>query len=329
MALETPRPQVRISKVASRYLLFDIDDVMYLRRNHNICSPNVGTIPQNPSQSIFMGLPIELMAEEAQVLVAKQVAYVVDDAAFHLAQVPLIDDASRKTHLQTMDTEVKKANLAWIEIQASKKPKNIQRVKKDRKKKPAADILDIPSEVANSDETAGSSGVAEDTSLELFASEPTASPKKEAHKPADSYQRWHATLTTSNTLLPSSPDKAPIVPVDVLLPQYPLYAHLQDKGFYMMPGIRFGCDYNVYPGDPLRFHSHFQAKAYGWEEPIPILDLVGAGRLGNATKKSVLIGGEVPKCETEGYGENKDDGVKEESSIIPPVRVFSIEWAHM
>jgi tRNA-splicing endonuclease subunit Sen34 len=80
-----------------------------------------------------------------------------------------------------------------------------------------------------------------------------------------------------------------------------------------MPGLRFGGDYNVYPGDPLRFHSHFIATGYEWDQEIPVLDLIGGGRLGTAVKKGFMIGAEDPEYESEG----------------DKVRTFCIEWAGM
>ena len=80
-----------------------------------------------------------------------------------------------------------------------------------------------------------------------------------------------------------------------------------------MPGLRFGCHYNVYPGDPLRYHSHFAATGMGWDQEFDLLDVVGGGRLGTGTKKAYMIGGEDVGART--LGETK------------PVRAFSIEWA--
>jgi tRNA-splicing endonuclease subunit Sen34 len=81
-----------------------------------------------------------------------------------------------------------------------------------------------------------------------------------------------------------------------------------------MPGLRFGCDYNVYPGDPLRFHSHFSATSYGWDEEFSMIDLIGGGRLGTRVKKGFLIGG-------------KDADAEPDADAA--VRAFSIEWGGM
>ncbi len=72
----------------------------------------------------------------------------------------------------------------------------------------------------------------------------------------------------------------------------------------------------AYPGDPLRFHSHFVAQGLGWDEEIPIIDIVGGGRLGTGVKKAWVFGGK-----TEESGEGKKE--KEQGD---GVRVFCVEW---
>jgi tRNA-splicing endonuclease subunit Sen34 len=97
-----------------------------------------------------------------------------------------------------------------------------------------------------------------------------------------------------------------------------------------MPGLRFGCHYNSYPGDPLRYHSHFAATGLGWDDEFDLLDVVGGGRLATGTKKAYMIGGEdadvVRKKRTDGEAAGLfSDGSKEDGGR--EVRAFSIEWA--
>jgi tRNA-splicing endonuclease subunit Sen34 len=93
------------------------------------------------------------------------------------------------------------------------------------------------------------------------------------------------------------------------VPEAPLARFLQAGGYHMTPGLRFGSRYSVYPGDPLRFHAHFMANQYAWDEPIPVMEIVQGGRLATAVKKAFLVGGEDPSTKE--------------------VRTFSIEWASM
>ncbi|KAI0023010.1 tRNA intron endonuclease [Xylariomycetidae sp. FL0641] len=317
MASSTDAPLVRISKIAGRYLVFDIDDVMYLRRNHNICSVYVGTIPQNPQQNVFMGLPVELMPEEAQVLVNKKVACIVDDATFHPARLASMDDATRRTYLQSLKDEGRRAHMAAIaEKEELFKAKTKQLKAKKKNKQPQRDpSTDMPKDEPDD----------EDTSLfdaSPLNQNPIHPPKTEAE-----VEPFAVTHTTSSSLLPdSSSPSTDAAPLENLPASYPLYAHLQDKGYYMMPGLRFGCHYNVYPGDPLRFHSHFQATHVAWDQEINMLDIVGGGRLGTNVKKGYLLGGAVADANA-GGGESGSEG--DGSTKAPPVRTFCIEWAGM
>ncbi|KAI3316805.1 SEN34 subunit of tRNA-splicing endonuclease [Xylariaceae sp. AK1471] len=323
------RPLLRISKLAGRYLLFDIDDVMYLRRYHNICSVFVGTIPQNPQQNVFMGLPLELMPEEAQVLVDKKVAYIADDATFHPAQLAMFDESSRRAYLQSLKNQGKRLQMAAIESHSRNKPKVQQG--KSKKKKGAKE----PEDSSNND--ALEAGTEADKSIRLFDSTPT--PHIPANKAPGEVEGYTLTPTTSSFLLPSSsdPELEPSVAVDVPV-SYPLFAHLHDKGYYMMPGLRFGCDYNVYPGDPLRFHSHFAGVHFGWDEEITMMDLVGGGRLATSVKKGYLFGGAIADGSgtaeaTDGHDVSQAEKSNEPNvgggSVAPPVRTFCLEWAGM
>lgn len=134
----------------------------------------------------------------------------------------------------------------------------------------------------------------------------------------------HITPTTTSPLLLPAPS-TPTIPTPpqtlptISPPAYALYKHLHMHSYFLSPGLRFGCQYMAYPGDPLRFHSHFLCRGYGWEEEIELLDLVGGGRLGTGVKKGFLIGGEE---EREGGGDGGERGEGE-------MRTFCIEWGGM
>jgi tRNA-splicing endonuclease subunit Sen34 len=69
-----------------------------------------------------------------------------------------------------------------------------------------------------------------------------------------------------------------------------VFRDLWEKGYYMGGGIKFGGEYLVYPGDPLRYHSHFIASVI--EAPDAALrpmEIVAHGRLGTGTKKAHLL----------------------------------------
>lgn len=68
-----------------------------------------------------------------------------------------------------------------------------------------------------------------------------------------------------------------------------VFSDLWQKGYFITNGNKFGGDYLVYPGDPLRFHSHFIVKILPCGERLTGLDLVSVGRLGSTVKKTSVL----------------------------------------
>ncbi|WEW57705.1 tRNA-splicing endonuclease subunit [Emydomyces testavorans] len=301
---DQPELPIPISLISGHYFLFSADAVSYLRREHNICGVLIGTLPQIPQQNIFLGLPLELMPEEARLMVEKQVAYIVDDVKVHNQGLRALADEDRRHHLRNLEQEGGQAAL----VQASKKQQLKEKALKQSKKHKAqaasvprmADVMQGGQE--GNDELLFGPG-------EDHANETIPSRASVVTGPA-----FGITPADSHALFPKPPPLAkgylPKVPAS-----YPLYAHLHSKGYFLSPGLRFGCQYMAYPGDPLRFHSHFLVVASEWDEEIDLMDLVVGGRLGTGVKKGYLIGGEVPSQE-------RKKGTDERT-----VRMFSLEWA--
>lgn len=283
MAAITVLEPFPISRVVDRHLIFDINTVTYIRREHHICGVLIGNIPQAGQQNIFNGIPLELMPEEARMLVEKGHAYLVDDVASHLQALKLASKQEKLAYKQGLAQEGKEAAIAQRQDMASKKAKHFEKV-------------------ARSSPGAGSSSPSIPSSPA-----PTVAPSQPVVP-------MFVTPTTSSTLIKATPP-SPALPLPTVPSSYPLFTHLHSKGYFLSPGLRFGCQYVAYPGDPLRFHSHFLAVGAGWDEEIDLLDIVGGGRLGTAVKKGYLLGG----------AERKADGSEEEGAV----RTFCFEWAAM
>lgn len=285
---------VPISLISGRYLLFDVNVATYLRRNHHICGVLSGSIPQIPQQNVFLGLPVELLPEEAKFLAERKVAYIVDDAAWHREKFVALKGDDRKQYLEYLRSEGRKARILAEEMQQKRAELGLAKQA----------MLRASKDPAASKEPAGVTAVSEERSSSPAPSSTTSVP------PSAPYT---LTPTTTYAPLPISQNQSqqadPPVPAS-----YPLFSHLHDLDYFTTPGLRFGCDYTVYPGDPLRFHSHFLAVGYGWEDEIPLIDLIGGGRLGTGVKKGFLIGGESPATEKSAQGD---------------VRTFCIEWGGM
>jgi tRNA-splicing endonuclease subunit Sen34 len=307
-SFESVSEPIPISLVSGRYLLFDVNVVTYLRRTHHICGSLIGSIPQNPQQNIFHGLPMQLMPEEAKLLVQKEVAYIVDDLAWHKQRFESLRGEDKQRYMQSLRSVGLKARKATQDGAKKRSEVALSRIAAQNakgKRESAEGSSDVPA--SSLDDTNSNA----DTES-LFESEP--SPGRQGYA-LSSNKPFPVTPTTSyaSSSLPQNPSPPPDPSVPL---SYSLFAHLHSRGYYIMPGLRFGCNYNVYPGDPLRFHSHFLATSFEWDQEIPMLDLIGGGRLGTAVKKGYLIGGEDTEAEVEGeWGDN--------------VRTFCIEWGGM
>ncbi|KAK1673706.1 tRNA intron endonuclease [Colletotrichum godetiae] len=286
-------PPVRISKIADRYLVFDAEDVATIRRSHNICSVLVGTTPQNPTQNVFLSLPLELLPEEASVLIEKKVGRLVQEASHHLSSLRSPDKASRQAYIALLKERRSKAQKLLAEDQAKKAA--TEQTRRNKGAKPAVVSQAKPGPEVDDDSLFG--GAVPDK---------TSKPRDGV----DAKPPLAVTPTTSEGLLMPSGELEEAVPQPLA---GPLHQHLQSGGYFMTPGLRFGANYSVYPGDPLRYHAHFLAINYDWDEKIPMLDIVGSGRLGTSVKKGFLFGGEVPDM----------------NSDAKQVRAFCVEWAGM
>ncbi|XP_026188054.1 tRNA-splicing endonuclease subunit Sen34 isoform X1 [Mastacembelus armatus] len=71
--------------------------------------------------------------------------------------------------------------------------------------------------------------------------------------------------------------------------KYQVFRDLRGRGFYLTSAGKFGGDFLVYPGDPLRFHAHFIAICQSLDQPVCLLDVLTVARLGSNVKKTVLL----------------------------------------
>ncbi|KAI9797407.1 MAG: tRNA-splicing endonuclease subunit [Candelina submexicana] len=305
-----PFPIFFVSKL---YLLYDADVITYIRREHHICGVLIGSLPQIPQQNVFLGVPLELMSEEVRLLVDKGAAFVVNDASLHKARLPSLTRAGRSAFGESLLIQGKEAARTAHQQAGQRQEKALRRLKANGKSEQVA-ALSIDEKITDAapDEC--------DEGKSFFQDSSTSAPVQ----PEPSTEEILAFGITPTTSYPPFPvPSKPTSPQLVEVPNsYAIYAHLHSKDYYLSPGLRFGCQYLVYPGDPLRFHSHFLAVGKAWDEEFELLDLVGGGRLGTGVKKGFLIGG------LEGADTLKSDEESRDKAG-QRVRTFCIEWGGM
>ena len=299
-----PALPIPISYISGSYYLFSIDAVTYLRREHHICGVLIGTLPQIPQQNVFLAMPLQLMPEEARLLVDKGVACIVDEVKAHKDGMTSIMEEDRKRYLQDLEAE----GLQAMRLQNRRKEQLREEALKNLDAKKAAKA----SKKAAQKQVVADNAAGDDPALELFAGGEQAQDGG-PQRPTSSETAMAVTPSTSYPPMPSRPASDQILPSPEVPSSYPLFAHLHSKGYFLSPGLRFGCQYLAYPGDPLRFHSHFLVVSAEWDEEINLMDIIAGGRLGTGVKKGFLVGG------AEQTGPGSEDSV----------RTFSVEWAGM
>lgn len=268
--------------VNGRYLIFEVSILKHIREVHHICGVLIGTLPQISQQNVFLGLPLQLMPEEAAYLVRHDYAYVVDDREVHRNTIASISEDQLEALKSKKLTERALKEAATRKAQLQKKRAALeQRGLTHLLGQLSVDDADSVNSIGNNKKSTDSGYTHVDTVSNSLIYQPDSS--------AD----------TSMSSMQPSPS----------MPRYDLFSHLHAQGYFMTPGLRFGAQFVAYPGDPLRFHSHFVASGHAWDVEIPIMDVVGGGRLGTGVKKAWLIGGKRPDNEE--------------------VKCFTIEWAGM
>lgn len=109
--------------------------------------------------------------------------------------------------------------------------------------------------------------------------------------------------------------------IDTFIKYNKYYNYLQNQGYFINPGLKFGGDLVIYPGDPLRYHSYSIVKF----EFADVHEIVVGGRLATSVKKNlVLIGDREPSDKK--HNTVNDEVIEELFQESQPL-TFSIEWA--
>ncbi|EGW33355.1 uncharacterized protein SPAPADRAFT_60693 [Spathaspora passalidarum NRRL Y-27907] len=115
----------------------------------------------------------------------------------------------------------------------------------------------------------------------------------------------------------SSPNCKTTIPQ--LISNYHKFKHLKNEGYFISPGLKFGGDLVIYPGDPLRYHSYSIIKF----DFVDINEIIVGGRLATGVKKNMII------MESSHAKEQSSVGLDVANELFsdPTITAYSIEWA--
>ncbi|BGP13870.1 hypothetical protein JCM10213_002508 [Rhodosporidiobolus nylandii] len=319
---------VKLLVANQKAYLWDLSDIQKLRVEHHICGVLSGTLPQVTQQNVFLGLPLVLLPEEVVLLVRNKLAVLVDDPAAHLppSLAQSAQYASSRTSAISAQQEAQRQNDAERkrEFEAKNREKiEKKRAEKERKRlereeqlrKDGIEVF-VPDVPEGKDTTGAPAAAAASSSSPLPVAGPSPStghPAPDTHytiliEPTSASFAWYDPSSSAVTYPTLEEAKAagvwnyPASPVQEA--RCMVFEDLWRRGFYMGGGLRFGGDFLVYPGDPLRYHSHFTLTVLSTPQTtIMPLDLVAYGRLATAVKKAHLLASWNAQGGNDGEGE--------------------------
>ncbi|XP_073427247.1 tRNA-splicing endonuclease subunit Sen34 isoform X2 [Dendrobates tinctorius] len=266
------------------------EDARKIREEHGLVGNLVGALVRKPRQNTRLGLPLHLLPEEARLLVengaARLVHHRLADQEFAECDGLPVDETEdlatteeKESYAQFLDQSYEEQ---WkLALQEKKRTLETlsERIAEGRSKRKRQ-------RVEQKEETVESSSTG--YIKELLNLEQTFHFPKEAMMVQIPTAQIHPGNEEEVDIQEASPEW-PYTGQKSHEARYKVFRDLWQKGYYLTSGGKFGGDFLVYPGDPMRFHAHFIAICFPEDQDIALSDIITAGRLGTNVKKTVLL----------------------------------------
>ncbi|XP_013393098.1 tRNA-splicing endonuclease subunit Sen34 [Lingula anatina] len=265
---------VKISLVSNKPFIWNAEDACIVLEKYRIVGALAGCLSRAPRQNIQLGLPLQLMPEEAMLLLQEGYAQLVNsDQNAKLPSPEQVDRfqkmreesfkqqaeigiAERKLIVQRRLDQIKEGRKAKRKQRLEKKKANGQDVDerelmRDEDKLDVKDIQITPMGQ-------------EHALVQIFTETPWV-------EEVDTDVRWDFPSTEEERV------------------RYRVFRDLWRKGHSLTCGGKFGGDFLVYPGDPSRFHSFYIAVCLLHHQTMSAEKVVAMARLGSTVKKTVVL----------------------------------------
>ncbi|KAF7295063.1 tRNA-splicing endonuclease subunit Sen34 [Mycena indigotica] len=293
--MTSPRIPLRIAN--QKAYVWNVEDIANLRSNHRICGLFTGTLPHLSQQNVFLGVPMVLLPEEVVLLVENDAVVLVDDPKAHIQ--PSLDQLKHWASEDKQSALLQITQAASASKDAPPLSEEAARKRKEREAKKAAKARQAASNDIMAPEQEEPPPSSQLDGLYTVLIPATTSSHEWYNDSACGYTTLAEAKAAGIWSYPSDLHERAKCGV---------FRGLWEQGMYIGIGIKFGGDYLVYPGDPLRYHAHFSASVLmSPTAQLTPMEIVAHGRLGTVTKKAHLLCG-------------WDDAKKE-------VSYLTIEWA--
>ncbi|KAM4703735.1 tRNA-splicing endonuclease subunit Sen34 [Rhinophrynus dorsalis] len=288
---------ILIHLLEGKAFVWKAEDVREIREQHGLVGNLVGALVRKPRQNARLGLPLELLPEETRLLVEIGAATLVrngrgEDTHPKEDDLPM-DDAESSSSTEDCDI-VKTGDEAYKQFldESYKEQWNLALQEKRRTLESLSDRI-AEGRNKRKRQRGDEEGEIMDSSCPVQIKE-LQNLEETFHFPQEAMmaQLPTARMPTGNSEvvdLNQASSDWPYIGQKEHEVRYKVFRDLWQRGYFLTSGSKFGGDFLVYPGDPMRFHAHYITICFPHQDEIPLSDIITAGRLGTNVKKTVLL----------------------------------------
>ncbi|XP_018425800.1 PREDICTED: tRNA-splicing endonuclease subunit Sen34 [Nanorana parkeri] len=291
---ESERSKILIHLLEGNAFVWNAEDARKIREKHGLMGKLVGALVRKPMQNTRLGLPLELLPEETRLLVEIGAATLVcrcfkEKKHAHPSNSPMDGTSPSST---VPEEESSKAGAEVFQNFLKNSYKEQRRLAVEEKRRTLESLSETIMKFKNKRKHGEQEEPMESSSHgpinELQNLEETFNFPEEAMMVQIPTAQTSIQSIEEVDLCKASPDW-PYIGQKKHELRFKVFRDLWQKGYYLTSGSKFGGDFLVYPGDPMRFHAHYIAICFPQDEEIALSDIITAGRLGTNVKKTVLL----------------------------------------
>ncbi|CAM4689524.1 unnamed protein product [Lepidochelys olivacea] len=263
---------IRIHVLEGAALVWSVEDAREIRERFRLVGTLVGALARKPRQNARLGLPLQLLPEEARLLAELGAAVLVRGSEI---QPPAEgEEPTQASEVEAYQRELEESYQEQQRLAGAERgallARLAERIAQGRARR--------REQRGETPDTAEDSGLLDSPFVLPRGSMMVQLPTARRHPGRVERVDWTS----------PSPDW-PHAGCPAHEARYRVFRELWGRGYYLSGGSKFGGDFLVYPGDPLRFHAHYIALCCPQGAPLPLRTLVAAARLGTGVKKTLLL----------------------------------------
>ncbi|PNF37704.1 tRNA-splicing endonuclease subunit Sen34 [Cryptotermes secundus] len=280
---------ITLTLINGKVYTWNADDWQKLREEYRIVGALIGCLAHLPRQDSFLGLPMVLLPEEVTLLheqkLVRLVSYSFPSYASSNAVRQKFQEYRKTMYMQQVECfkeERKRQVTSMIDHIVEGKRRKLLGLGHKRKKAHNENESSVQDQSQSKNYEMDTDHIDREALLR---------DELDKIKCMDENSTLVQTFTASVWLYEEDATPVewqyPVTSTETL--RYKTFKDLWEKGYYITGGQKFGADFLVYPGDPIKFHAQFLVVCTDSNEALPATDLVALGRLGTSVRKTVVL----------------------------------------